>query len=45
VATTRQVAAVSIVFILVNSAAGLGGWLAVAFKFEAADSGPSASPP
>jgi uncharacterized membrane protein YfcA len=28
VATTRQVAAVSIVFILVNSAAGLGGWLA-----------------
>ncbi|MFM1905001.1 MAG: hypothetical protein RLZZ440_2901 [Planctomycetota bacterium] len=28
VATTRQVAAVSVVFILVNSAAGLGGWLA-----------------
>ena len=28
VATTRQVAAVSIVFIFVNSAAGLGGWLA-----------------
>jgi uncharacterized protein len=28
VATTRQVAAVSIVFILVNSAAGLAGWLA-----------------
>jgi uncharacterized membrane protein YfcA len=27
VATTRQVAAVSVVFILVNSAAGLGGWL------------------
>ena len=28
VATTRQVAAVSVVFILVNSAGGLGGWLA-----------------
>jgi uncharacterized membrane protein YfcA len=28
IATTRQVAAVSVVFILVNSAAGLGGWLA-----------------
>jgi uncharacterized membrane protein YfcA len=27
VATTRQVAAVSVVFILVNSAAGLAGWL------------------
>jgi uncharacterized membrane protein YfcA len=27
VATTRQVAAVSVVFILVNSAAGLVGWL------------------
>lgn len=28
VASTRQVAAVSVAFILVNSAAGLGGWLA-----------------
>lgn len=37
VATTRQVAAVSIVFILVNSAAGLGGWLAGGRSLAAID--------
>ncbi|MFM7135727.1 MAG: TSUP family transporter [Planctomycetota bacterium] len=37
VATTRQVAAVSIVFILVNSAAGLGGWLAAGRSLAAID--------
>jgi len=37
VATTRQVAAVSIVFILVNSAAGLGGWLASGRSLTAID--------
>jgi uncharacterized membrane protein YfcA len=37
VATTRQVAAVSVVFILVNSAAGLGGWLAGGRSLAAID--------
>jgi uncharacterized membrane protein YfcA len=37
VATTRQVAAVSVVFILVNSAAGLGGWLASGKSLVAID--------
>lgn len=37
VATTRQVAAVSIVFILVNSAAGLAGWLAGGRSLAAID--------
>jgi hypothetical protein len=37
VATTRQVAAVSVVFILVNSAAGLGGWLASGRSLAAID--------
>ena len=37
VATTRQVAAVSVVFILVNSAAGLGGWLAGGQSLAAID--------
>lgn len=36
-ATTRQVAAVSVVFILVNSAAGLGGWLASGQRLAAID--------
>ena len=36
-ATTRQVAAVSVVFILVNSAAGLGGWLASGRSLAAID--------
>ena len=37
VATTRQVAAVSVVFILVNSAAGLAGWLASGRSLAAID--------
>ncbi len=37
VAATRQVAAVSIVFILVNSAAGLAGWLAAGRSLAAID--------
>jgi uncharacterized membrane protein YfcA len=37
VATTRQVAAVSVVFIFVNSAAGLGGWLASGRTLAAID--------
>jgi uncharacterized membrane protein YfcA len=37
VATTRQVAAVSVVFIFVNSAAGLGGWLAGGRSLAAID--------
>lgn len=37
VAGTRQVAAVSVVFILVNSAAGLGGWLAAGWSLVAID--------
>jgi len=37
VAVTRQVAAVSVVFILVNSAAGLGGWLAAGRSMAAID--------
>jgi uncharacterized membrane protein YfcA len=37
VATTRQVAAVTVVFILVNSAAGLGGWLASGRSLAAID--------
>jgi len=37
-ATTRQVAAVSEVFILVNSAAGLGGWLVGGQSLAAIDS-------
>jgi uncharacterized membrane protein YfcA len=37
VATTRQVAAVSAVFILVNSTAGLGGWLAGGRSLAAID--------
>jgi uncharacterized protein len=37
VATTRQVAAVSVVFILVNSAAGLGGWLTSGRSMAAID--------
>lgn len=37
VATTRQVAAVSVTFILVNSAAGLGGWLAGGRSLAAID--------
>jgi uncharacterized membrane protein YfcA len=38
VASTRQVAAVSVVFILVNSAAGLAGWLAGGRSLAAIDS-------
>jgi uncharacterized membrane protein YfcA len=37
VATTRQVAAVSVVFILVNSAAGLAGWLGSGRSLAAID--------
>lgn len=39
VATTRQVAAVSVVFILVNSAAGIGGWLASGRSLATIDPG------
>jgi len=38
VASTRQVAAVSVMFILVNSAAGLAGWLAGGRSLAAIDS-------
>jgi len=37
VAATRQVPAVSVVFILVNSAAGLGGWVAAGRSMAAID--------